>query len=104
MMVLMAILVTTGCSILISTPPVARIQIYGTDNKVSEYVVVLEHKPSQSTIDIPITDRYAINLDFQWLMGSDYAYQNNQTDVDIDLNEKYQERSVTPWMMCTYRF
>ncbi len=97
--IVLALLWTAGCSVLISTPPVARIQIHGSNNQLSEYIVVLEAEPSSSSFDIPITDNYALNLDFQWLFGEEFDLSTAD-----DQNQSMQEPIVSPWMMCTYRF
>lgn len=97
-LIVCALFATTGCSVLISTPPVARIQMYGLNNQLNEYIVDLDSKPSENMIDIPITDRYAINLDFQWLLGEEEFNAESEEGVLI------QDLPITPWMMCTYRF
>lgn len=97
--VALALFVTTGCSVLISTPPVARIQIHGMDNQLDEYIVILDPAPSSNMIDIPLTDRYVINLDFQWLLGPSAEFETADADGRPD-----QYFSATPWMMCTYKF
>jgi hypothetical protein len=93
------LILTTGCSVLISTPPVARIQIHGLNNQTNVYIVALDAAPTQSTIDIRITDRYAINLDFQWLLGS-----NSESEMELTDDHLTQKPPIIPWMMCTYRF
>ena len=90
---------TTGCSVLISTPPIARIQIHGSNNQLSEYIVVLDETPSESSLDIPISDSYVINLDFQWLFGAEENYSDT-----VNENISTPDLNVSPWMMCTYRF
>ena len=97
--VICALLMSTSCSMMISTPRVASIKINGIDNRLNEYLVVLDPEYSEYMIDIQITDRYALNLDFQWLIDATIGYEQ----VDID-GQFADDIAFTPWMMGTYRF
>lgn len=95
-----ALFMFTSCSMFISTPRVAHIQINGADNhQLDEYIVVLDPEYDENLIDIQITDRYAINLDFQWLFNAAIGDETTSTDGPSEL-----DWSATPWMVCTYKF
>lgn len=87
-----------GCSLLVSAPRYARIQIKGPGNHCNEVVIALDNAPKE---DIRLNDRYAINLDFQWLW-----YEKE--DIDLIQNEAFKNQDsilpLTPWFICKYRF
>ena len=87
-----------GCSSLISPPRMARIQIRGPANHSNEFVVSLDDLMQRNT-DIELSDRYALNIDFQWLW---YSHE----DVDLTSIQTPEEikAPLTPWVLCKYRF
>ena len=95
----LALLMFSGCSMFISTPRVAHIQIHGMDSRIDDYAVVLDPQCKETTFDIRISDRYAINLDFEWLFNATTGIESINPDGRTDM-----DWSGTPWMMCTYRF
>lgn len=88
----------TGCSVFISTPRVARYQVQGLDNQFCEFVVALD-EPCEGNMDIRITDRYAIQFDFEWLWNADTDVTAGSASADPMV-----EPSLEPWMICKYRF
>ena len=90
-----------GCSSVLSTisaPRMARIQIRGPANHKNEFVISLDDLMQHNT-DINLSDRYALNIDFQWLWYS-------REDVGIISGENLDEvqAPLTPWVLCKYRF
>lgn len=87
-----------GCSTFVSTPRYARIQIKGPGNHCNDVIIVLDDTPKE---DIELSDRYAINLDFQWLW-----YERE--DLNLIQNETFENHDsvlpLTPWFICKYRF
>jgi hypothetical protein len=88
----------SGCSILLATPPAAHVQIDGLNSQLGEFIVVLNPMSDQQ-MDIPISDRYALRVDFKWLwnQGSDNSelyYQDPDDSGSL----------LTPWLTCKYRF
>lgn len=88
----------TGCSIFVSTPRVARIEIQRLDNQLNEYIVALDD-PADSKLDIHLTNRYTVQLDFQWLWNSNDTIQLNAENL-----EDQAIPPLSPWMVCKYRF
>lgn len=101
--VMMVFIVTiTGCSVFISTPKVAKIQIQQLDNKLVEYAVNLEN-PAQSNLGIRLSNDYSLKLDFHWLWHMDERadiYSDVYVEGDLDSDDP----RLTPWMLCKYRF
>lgn len=98
MIVLMATL--NGCSIFISTPRTAKIHIQGLDNHHYDYIIPLDAPiADEATVDIRISKRYALQLDFDWLWESTIDIDPGRTSVDEDTIPP-----LIPWMMCKYRF
>ena len=94
----MALLWTaTGCSSLISAPRIARIHVKGPANHTNEFVISLED-PIQVDRDIDLSDRYAIELDLQWLW---YESEDIKRDESIS---KVTTSPLAPWFICKYRF
>ena len=89
-----------GCSVFISTPRIARINIQGLDNKYREYIVPLDAPSPDKNLDIPITKHYAIQLDFDWLWESG----NKTQPYYYDSFDEDTAAPLTPWMLCKYRF
>ncbi len=90
-----------GCSSVFSTisaPRMARIQIRGPANHSNDFVVSLDDL-TQRNLDINLSDRYAVKIDFQWLW---YSHE----DVDLINSETPEEiqAPLTPWVLCKYRF
>ena len=90
-----------GCSSMLSTisaPRMARIQIRGPANHSNEFVISLDDLTQRNT-DINLSDRYALNIDFQWLWYS-------REDVGMNSGEPLEEVQAppTPWVLCKYRF
>lgn len=87
-----------GCASFITTPRVARIQIKGPANHSNEFFVSLDDLTQRNT-DIHLSDRYAVNIDFQWLW---YSHE----DLNLLVSETPEEiqTPLTPWVLCKYRF
>lgn len=87
-----------GCSFLVSPPRMARIQIKGPANHSNEFVISLDDLTERNT-DIHLSDRYALNIDFQWLWYSpeDFETMSDETAEEI-------QAPLTPWVLCKYRF
>lgn len=82
---------------MISTPRQAEIRVQGLNDRVRVEVVSLDDL-LESNMEIPISERYALMLDFQWLVGTDDtldAETHRQSIVDTEL---------APWLICNYRF
>lgn len=95
-------LIATGCSVFISTPRVARIQMQRLDNKWVEYVVNLED-PTQSNVGIRLNHDYSLQLDFEWLWHMDKR-ADIYTDTYLEADADFEDPRLTPWMLCKYRF
>lgn len=95
-LLIISIYFLTGCSAFVSTPRIARIQIKGPANHTNEVVFALETTQDN---DIELNDRYALELDFQWLW-----YERE--DLDFLKREVNEETFIplTPWFICKYRF
>jgi hypothetical protein len=91
-------LAATGCSVFISTPRVARIRIQDLDNQLIEYVVNLDGTTLPDS-GIPLTGKYTLQLDFEWLWNMD-----RQPDTHRVTAPHCEETQLTPWMLCKYRF
>jgi len=90
----------SGCSIFISTPRTARIHIQGLDNQHYDYVIALDEPLAEANLDITISKRYAVQLDFDWLWGTaSYTRLDYNNSVDED-----KIPPLVPWMLCKYRF
>lgn len=92
----------TGCSVFISTPKVARIQVQRLDDKLVEYVVNLEN-PTQSNVGIRLNNDYSLQLDFEWLWRKDQP-SDIYTDIALEAQAEPEDPRLTPWMLCQYRF
>jgi len=86
-----------GCSSFASAPRIARIQLKGPGNQAKEFVFSLDD-PTQKDMDIRISDRYAIELDLQWLW-----FEKEDVKKDESTLEPLNLR-LTPWLLCKYRF
>ena len=89
-----------GCSVFISTPRTARIHIQGLGNEYYDYIITLDQPLPEANLDIRISDRYAVQIDFEWLWD---AYNNDQADSNA-LQVEDQIVPLVPWMQCKYRF
>lgn len=89
---------TTGCSVFMSTPRVAHVKITGLNNQLSEYVINLDDL-TESDMDIPLNDHYAIRLDLE-LMCSDQDLMNS----DSRLTREEPGAQFSPWVMYKFRF
>lgn len=90
----------TGCSIFISTPRTAKIHIQGLNNQHYDYIVPLDDPDCESNLNIKISKRYALQLDFEWLWDA-------TIDIASDRNLPTSENLIpplVPWMVCQYRF
>jgi hypothetical protein len=90
-----------GCASMLSTisaPRMARIQIRGPANQSNEFVISLDDLTQRNT-DINLSDRYALNIHFQWLWYS-------REDIGMISAETLDEvqAPLTPWVLCKYRF
>ena len=90
--------VLSGCSVFVSTPRVTRIQMQGVDDQLWEYIVTLDN-PADEDLGIQISDRYALQLDFEWLWN-----RESQADIYYDLNQESAEPTPAPWMLWKYNF
>jgi len=99
LLAIIATLLVSGCSIFISTPRTATIHIQGLDNKYHEYIVALEDPAGETSLDIQISKKYAVQFDFEWLWDSD----DSTLLFDDNANENIMP-ALTPWMLCKYRF
>jgi len=88
-----------GCSIFISTPRTAKIHIQGLDNQRHDYIIALDERLTEANLDIRISKRYTVQLDFDWLWGSATESQIDNNPVDED-----KIPPLVPWMLCKYRF
>lgn len=98
LMVLVTFTMVTGCSVFLSTPRVARYQMQGLDNQFNEFVVPLDH-PCEGNMDIELSDRYAVQFDFEWLWTGEAG-----TSAAAITDEVNTAPSLAPWMLCKYRF
>ena len=69
------------------------------DNRVSEYIIVTD-EPDETDMDIKLTERYAIHLDFQWLWNE----RISPGELDPSLSNNTLDPQLTPWFTCKYRF
>lgn len=100
LLLLCAVLVwLSGCSVLVATPRTTRVQVSGLNNHVSEYVIVSD-EPDTSELDIKLTDRYAIRLDFQWLWSDRFS----SGEKLLYVGEDETAPPAAPWFTCLYRF
>jgi len=94
------ILFFTGCTNFITPPRVAHIQVTGPGNVTKQFAIALDTETEQD-MDIHLTDRYAVELFFQWLW-----YE--QEDLDANYSGKNQDgttqQDLTPWFLWKYRF
>lgn len=86
-----------GCSSMASAPRIARIHIKGPANQTNEFVISLEN-PTQDEMDIHLSDRYAIELDLQWLW-----YERGDLKKEENMSE-VTDSALAPWFICKYRF
>jgi hypothetical protein len=92
--------VLTSCAVFKSSPRLAHIQIKGPNNYTKEYVFSLDHLESAESAGIRLTDRYAIEVDLQWLW---YEFE----DLDFLNTRDGAQTAATPlapWFMCKYKF
>lgn len=94
------ILFLTGCANFITPPRVAHVQVKGPGNMTKQFAFSLDPTIQQNT-DIHLSDRYAVELFFQWLW-----YEKE--DLDATYTGKSQDgaedQDLTPWFLCKYRF
>lgn len=98
--VLLLIWTLTGCAFFNPAPRLAHIQIIGPGNHTKEFVLSLDDLESEKDTGIRLTDRYAIEIDLQWLW---YEFE------DLNLNRRANDPNdpstpLTPWFICKYRF
>ena len=100
MLLVTGILLTiNGCSVFISTPRTAKIHIQGLDNKYYDCIVNLDDDAVGTNLDIEISKKYAVQLDFEWLWDSD-----NGAQLDHEIANEDIIPPLSPWMLCKYRF
>lgn len=97
-LVAVLVLVTTGCSVFISTPQTASYHIQQLDDRLVEVVISLD-TPTETDLDIHLNNRYTLELEFEWLWTSD-----EQVGIHAEVETNLEEPQLTPWMMCKYRF
>ncbi|MBT8338768.1 MAG: hypothetical protein HKP58_17015 [Desulfatitalea sp.] len=94
-----AMLFFIGCSSFLNYPQTARIHITGPGNHSKELTICLDD-PLNRDKDIHLTDRYAVEIFFQWLW-----YEKE--DLDTYGGENGDEGTLSrpiPWFLCKYRF
>lgn len=89
----------SGCSVFVTTPKTTRVEVTGFNNQVNEYVIVT-NEPDESDLDIKLTDRYALRLDFQWLWNDHISLLGIDS---VQTNDTLDEQLI-PWITCKYRF
>lgn len=94
----MLIMLFSGCSILLATPPAAHVQIDGLNSQLGDFFIIL-NPCSDQQMDIPISDRYALRIDFKWLWN-----QRNENPELYFQDPNDIETPLTPWLTCKYRF
>lgn len=90
----------SGCSILLATPPATHVQIDGLNSQLGEFFISL-NPCSDQQMDIPISDRYALRIDFKWL------WNQRNTDSEMHFFQDVEDgfgTPLTPWLTCKYRF
>lgn len=98
--VIILLATVNGCSIFISTPRMAKIHIQGLDNQHHDYIIAIDEPLAEANLDIRISKRYAVQLDFDWLWGS-------VSDTRMDYTNSVDEDKIPPlipWMLCKYCF
>lgn len=93
-----SILAMSGCSVFISTPRVASFHVQRLDDKFIEYVVNLDD-PTETDLEIHLNNRYAIQLDFEFLWDSDES-----SEIYVESYTDPADPLLVPWMLCKYRF
>lgn len=91
-------LALAGCSVFISTPRVACIRIQNLDNKFIEHHVNLDG-PIEHDLGIPLTRKYTLQLDFEWLWNMD-----KPSEIYVETGPDAETTQLNPWMLCKYRF
>ena len=92
------LLVSTGCSVFITNPQVARFHIQQPDDRFVEVVIHLD-TPTETDLDIHLNNRYTLQLEFEWLWNH---YEDS--DIYAEADPDSEETQLTPWMLCKYRF
>ena len=87
-----------GCSVFISTPQVALYHVQDLNNQLNEFMVPID-TPNEGNMDIHLSDRYAVQFDFEWLWNTDADMAAAATS-----SEACTAPSLAPWMVCKYRF
>ena len=88
----------TGCSVFITTPQTASYHIQQLDDQLVEVVINLD-TPTETDLDIRISNRYALQLEFEWLWNLE-----DQEGLHTDVEVLSEDSALTPWMLCKYRF
>ena len=91
-------LCATGCSVFITTPQTASYHIQQLDDRLVEVVINLD-APIETDMDIHLTNRYTLELEFEWLWNL-----NDQEEAHLEAEATSEEPQLTPWMLCKYRF
>ncbi len=86
-----------GCSVIISTPRQAEIRVQGLNDQFRSEFVTLDDLVEQN-LEIPLSNKHALMLDFQWLLGSD-EHLDSEAPHNIVV-----ESELAPWLTCQYRF
>ena len=73
--------------------------IQGLDNQHYDYIIPIDEPATEANLDIRISKRYAVQLDFDWLWDSD---RENRTDYATTDEDPIPQ--LVPWMLCKYRF
>lgn len=89
----------SGCSVFVTTPKTTRVEVTGLNNQVNEYIIVTD-EPDESDLDIKLTDRYALRLDFQWLWNDHIS----PFVLDSGHMSDPSDEQLIPWITCKYNF
>ncbi|MDA8138259.1 MAG: hypothetical protein M0036_06330 [Desulfobacteraceae bacterium] len=83
-----------------SPPRVAHIHIKGPNNVSKEYAFSFSDLESEEIGGFQLTDRYAIQIDLQWLW-----YELEDLNVNpIRGTTENTTPLLAPWFVCKYRF
>jgi hypothetical protein len=94
-----ALLWVSGCSVFVATPKTTRVKVTGLNNLIDEYIIVT-NEPDETELDIRLTDRYTLCLDFQWIWNDHIS----PAEMDSTLINDGLHPQLTPWITCKYRF
>jgi len=100
MVALACILLLAGCASFVTPPRMANIQIRGPGNITKQFAITIDPSTELDT-DIHLTDRYAVELFFQWLW---YEKEDLESEYTVPKQDGSPSQDLTPWFLCKYRF